>query len=117
MCHVRTQVWLAVKLLEVLGQHKTARRLKYGEWCLRGDEQGLLTRVDSQPVSQPVSRTPFGLTHRLSCLCVPPCHCWLGHMCWAIQNSAKTDRNLFFGSRNLKALAAQLSEADQGEGT
>lgn len=35
-------------------------------------------------------------------------------MCWAIQNNAKTDRNLFFDSRNLKALDACLDPADAG---
>jgi hypothetical protein len=35
-------------------------------------------------------------------------------MCWAIQNNAKTDRNLFFDTRNLKALAACLDPADEG---
>eukprot|EP00878_Enallax_costatus_P005649 GHUV01005923.1.p1 GENE.GHUV01005923.1~~GHUV01005923.1.p1 ORF type:complete len:571 (+),score=168.70 GHUV01005923.1:688-2400(+) len=60
------KVWIAVKLLERLGQHKTARRLKYG------------------------------------------------HMAWEIQNSAKTDRNVFFASKNLKQLEALLDAADSG---
>jgi hypothetical protein len=30
----RAQVWFAVKLLTALGQHKTAKRLKYGKSCL-----------------------------------------------------------------------------------
>lgn len=55
-----------MKLLEWLGQHKTARRLKYG------------------------------------------------HMAWAIQNSSKTDRHLFFGSRNLQALESYLDMSDAG---
>jgi hypothetical protein len=35
-------------------------------------------------------------------------------MCWAIQNNAKTDRNLFFGSKNLRVLAERLDDADHG---
>jgi hypothetical protein len=35
-------------------------------------------------------------------------------MCWAIQNNAKTDRNIFFGSKNLRALAENLDFADMG---
>jgi hypothetical protein len=35
-------------------------------------------------------------------------------MCWAIQNNAKTDRNIFFGSKNLRALAERLDDADKG---
>eukprot|EP00879_Flechtneria_rotunda_P009277 GHRR01009712.1.p1 GENE.GHRR01009712.1~~GHRR01009712.1.p1 ORF type:complete len:439 (+),score=125.12 GHRR01009712.1:755-2071(+) len=58
------KVWGAVRLLEALGQHKTARRLKYG------------------------------------------------HLAWEIQNSTKTDRNLFFGSKNLQQLEAQLDGVD-----
>lgn len=61
---VPRQVWAAVKLLENMGQHKTARRLKYG------------------------------------------------HLAWEIQNSTKTDRNMFFASRNLLQLEAQLDAAD-----
>jgi hypothetical protein len=45
------QVWFAVKLLEALGQYRTARRLK------------------------------------------------VGHIAWDAQNSAKTDRNLFFTTK------------------
>lgn len=60
------QVWFAVKLLETLGQHKTARRLKYG------------------------------------------------HMAWAIQNSSKTDRHLFFGSKHLRQLENLLDPMDAG---
>jgi len=65
------KVYFAVKLLETLGQHKTARRLKYG------------------------------------------------HMAWAIQNSSKTDRHLFFGSKHLRQLEALLdpSDADSGHYT
>lgn len=37
-----------------------------------------------------------------------------GHMCWAIQNNAKTDRNIFFGSKNLRALADNLDQEDVG---
>lgn len=40
--------------------------------------------------------------------------CATGHMCWAIQNNAKTDRNIFFGSKNLRALADNLDQADVG---
>lgn len=52
-------------------------------------------------------------------LCVLSWHVWCawcaaGHMCWAIQNNAKTDRNLFFDSKNLKTLAACLDPADDG---
>jgi len=60
------QVWFAVKLLDTLGQHKTARRLKYG------------------------------------------------HMAWAIQNSSKTDRHLFFGSKHLRQLENLLDPMDAG---
>jgi hypothetical protein len=110
-----------VKLLEALGQHKTARRLKYGECCcLRGCEPDyMLSSMDRQSVT----RTTPGLRALAAPQAVLPVCATLphlfsaGHMCWAIQNNAKTDRNLFFGSRNLKALATQLSEADQGEWT
>ncbi|KAF8068303.1 L-aspartate oxidase [Scenedesmus sp. PABB004] len=62
------KVWAAVRVLEALGQHKTARRLKYG------------------------------------------------HLAWEIQNSTKTDRNMFFHSRNLLALEAALDAGDAGSG-
>jgi len=62
------KVWFAVKLLETLGQHKTARRLKYG------------------------------------------------HMAWAIQNSSKTDRHLFFGSKHLRQLENLLDPMDADSG-
>lgn len=62
------KVYFAVKLLERLGQHKTARRLKYG------------------------------------------------HMAWEIQNSAKTDRNVFFASKNLKRLESLLETGDAESG-
>ncbi|GBF91108.1 hypothetical protein Rsub_04777 [Raphidocelis subcapitata] len=54
------KVWFAVKVLEALGQHKSARRLKWG------------------------------------------------HVAWDAQNSAKTDRNLFFTTKNLLALEHRL---------
>lgn len=34
---------------------------------------------------------------------------------WEIQNSTKTDRNLFFASKNLLQLEAQLDAGDAGE--
>lgn len=67
ICHPFIQVYFAVKLLVALGQHKTARRLKYG------------------------------------------------HMAWQVQNSSKTDRNLFFSTLNLQQLQARLDPLEAGE--
>ncbi|KAI8472007.1 MAG: male sterility protein-domain-containing protein [Monoraphidium minutum] len=61
------KVWFAIKVLETLGQHKTARRLKWG------------------------------------------------HIAWDVQNNAKTDRNLFFTTKNLLALEGQLEAAESGD--
>jgi hypothetical protein len=36
---------------------------------------------------------------------------------WEIQNSTKTDRNLFFASKNLLQLEAQLDAGDAGAQT
>ena len=58
-CTPALQVWFAVKVLEALGQHKSARRLKWG------------------------------------------------HVAWDAQNSAKTDRNLFFTTKVLGAGGAE----------
>lgn len=39
-----------------------------------------------------------------------------GYLGWEIQNSTKTDRNLFFASKNLLQLEAQLDAGDAGSG-
>jgi hypothetical protein len=49
----------------------------------------------------------------LPCVTVP-CRTRAG---WEIQNSTKTDRNLFFASKNLLQLEAQLDAGDAGAGS
>lgn len=67
------QVYFAVKLLERLGQHKTARRLKYGHMAWEIQNSAKTDRYGAQRSSQPLlgevaKRVGGTAVHSATCL-------------------------------------------------